>query len=147
MDFRKNLARQVVKTASIGKTNSAYPGQNMGLTLDEVKQFVDNAKKVIGVSFTTAIGTVTPNVQLPSTAKLIKGFCFAGSPLPTDTFNLLINEERVVSTGSVEAFESSTGKPLLGYFELMRPVASATAVTLEYTSTGANTVIFQIVYT
>lgn len=146
MDIRKNLARAVVKTSSMGKTNSAYPGQNMGLSLNEVKEYVDNAKKVQGVSFTTAIGTVTPNVQLPSTAKMIKGFVFAGSPTATDTFNLLINEERVVSTGSVAAFQSSTGKPLMAYFELMRPVASATAVTLEYTSGAVNTVIFQIVY-
>jgi hypothetical protein len=142
----KNLARQVVQNASFGKTNSAYPGQNMGLSLEQVKSAIDNAKKVQGVSFTSAIGTVTPNVQLPATAKLIKGFCFAGSFLNTDTFDLLINEEKVVSTGSVQAYGTSTGKPLQGYFELQRPVASSTAISLNYISTGANTVIFQVVY-
>mgnify|MGYP006270864927 CR=1 FL=1 len=146
MITRKDVARAVVNNATMGKTNAAYPGQNMGLSLSDVKEFVDNAKKVVGVSFTSAPGTVTPNVQLPSTAKMIKGFTFAGNVVNTDTFNLLINEERVVQTGSVEAFESNTGKPLLGYFELTRPVASATAVTLEYTSTAANTIVFQIVY-
>lgn len=142
----KDLARQVVQNSSFGKTNSAYPGQNMGLSLDQVKNLVDNAKKVQGVSFTSAIGTVTPNIQLPATAKMIKGFCFAGSYLNTDSFDLLINEEKVVSTGSVQAFAANTGKPLNAYFELARPVASSTAITLNYVSTGANTVLFQVVY-
>lgn len=142
----KNLARQVVQSSSFGKTNSAYPGQNMGLSLDQVKSLVDNAKKVQGVSFTTAIGTVTPNIQLPATAKMIKGFTFAGSYLNTDSFDLLVNEEKVVSTGSVQAYGANTGKPLQGYFELARPVASSTAITLNYTSSAANTVLFQVVY-
>lgn len=143
----KDIARQVVQASSYGKTNSAYAGQNMGLTLDQVKQMVDNARKVIGTSFTTTVGTVTPNIQLPATAKLIKGFVFSGAPLVTDTFDLLVNEEKIVSTGSVNSFQSQTGKPQLGYFELSRPVASSTAVQLNYTSTAAgNTVIFQVVY-
>ena len=143
----KDIARQVVNASSYGKTNSAYAGQNMGLSLEQVKQLVDNARKVIGVSFTTTVGTVTPNVQLPATAKLIKGFLFAGSPAAPDTFDLLVNEEKVVSTGAVNAFQSQSGKPQIGYFELSRPVASSTAVQLNYTSAAAgNTVVFQVVY-
>ena len=143
----KDIARQVVQASSYGKTNSAYAGQNMGLTLDQVKQMVDNARKVVGVTFTSTAGTVTPNVQLPATAKLIKGFVFSGSPLVTDTFDLLINEEKIVSTGSVNSFQSQTGKPQLGYYELSRPVASSTAVQLNYTSANAgNFIVFQVVY-
>ena len=143
----KDLARQVVQNSSFGKTNSAYPGQNMGLSLDQVKNLVDNAKKVQGVTFISIAGTTTPNVQLPATAKMIKGFVFAGNVVNTDTFDLLINEEKVVSTGSVQAYQANTGKPLNAYYELARPVASSTAITLNYTSAGAgNNIIFQVVY-
>jgi hypothetical protein len=143
----KDLARQVVQSASFGKTNSAYPGQNMGLSLEQVKNLVDNAKKVQGVTFISIAGTTTPNVQLPATAKMIKGIVFAGNVQNTDSFDLLINEEKVVSTGAVQAYQANTGKPLQGYFELARPVASSTAITLNYVSTiPGNNILFQVVY-
>ena len=62
-------------------------------------------------------------------------------------FDLLINEERAIATGSVTAFQQQTGKPQIGYYEFVRPVASATAVNLNYTSgTAANTILFSVWY-
>ena len=140
-------ARQVVNASAFGKTNNAYPGQNMGLSLEQVKQLVNEAKKIQGTSFNTAIGTVTPSIQLPATAKFIKGIIFSGTTDPADTFDLLINEERAISTGSVTSFQQQTGKPQIGYYEFMRPVASATAINLNYTSVvAANVVLFSVWY-
>ena len=142
----KELNRQLVNAAAYGKTNSAYAGQNMGLSLDQVKKLIDNAKKIQGTIFTTAAGSVSPSVQLPATAKMIVGICFGGSPLQSDTFTMLINEERAIATASVHSFSEQTGKPQNGYYEFIRPVASATAINLSYTSTAANTVIFNVWY-
>lgn len=144
--FYKNQARKVTTAAAYGKTNSAYPGQNMGQTLEQVKQFVDNAEKIIGITFTSAAGTVTPNIQLPATAKYIKGFVFS-NPASTDTFDLLINEERAIATGSANAFAVGTGKPNKSYYDFIRPVASATAIQLNYTSiAGGVTIVLQVIY-
>jgi hypothetical protein len=144
--FYKDQARKVGAAASYGKTNSAYPGQNMGKSLEQVKQMVENAEKIVGVSFTSTAGTITPNIQLPATAKYIKGFCFANSA-NTDVFDLLINEERAIANGSAFAFTANTGKPNKSYFEFLRPVASSTAVQLNYTSVaGGQLIVLQVIY-
>lgn len=143
----KQAARRIVDASGFGKVNTAYPGQNAGLTLDEVKKLVDVAPKAVGTTFTSAAGTTTPNVQLPSTAKYILGFVFAGVPNAADSFDMFINEERAIDTGAVAAWQTAAGKPLQGYFEFMRPVAGSTAVNLVYTSAVAgNAINFQIVY-
>ena len=142
----KDLNRQLVNAAADGKTNSAYAGQNMGLSLEQVKKLVDNSKKLQGTVFTSAAGTVTPSVQLPATAKMIVGICFGGASANTDTFTMLINEERAISTASVHSFSEQTGKPQAGYYEFIRPVASSTSINLSYTSTAANTIIFNVWY-
>ena len=146
-EINKARARQSVNAAAFGKTNNAYPGQNMGLSLEQVKKLVDESKKIQGTSFISSVGTVTPSIQLPATAKFIKGIIFSGTIAPADTFDLLINEERAIATGSVTSFSQQTGKPQLGYYEFVRPVASATAVNLNYTSaTAANVILFSVWY-
>jgi hypothetical protein len=60
---------------------------------------------------------------------------------------MLINEERAIDTGAVQAFQAAAGKPLAGYFDFMRPVAGSTAINLNYTSAVAGaSVNFQVVY-
>lgn len=145
-NFYKGIARKVGANASFGKTNSAYPGQNMGKSLEQVKDLVENSEKVVGITFTSTAGTITPNIQLPATAKYIKGFVFSNA-VATDTFDLLINEERAIATGSAFAFSAQSGKPNKSYFDFARPVASATAVQLNYTSVvGGTLIVLQVIY-
>jgi hypothetical protein len=133
--------------SAFGKTNNAHPGQNMGLTLEQVRGLVDKATKVVGVSFTSVAGTTTPNVQIPATAKYIVGFTFAGNGATTDIFDLLINNERAIDNGATSAYQVGTGKPQTGYYEFFRPVAGATAINLNYTSiAGGTNIVFQIIY-
>lgn len=146
-----NIAKIAGRIAGVnsgfGKTNNAHPMQNMGLTLEQVKGLVDKATKVVGISFTSIAGTTTPNVQIPATAKYIVGFTFAGAGANTDTFDLIINNERAIDNGSTSAYEVSTGKPQTGYFDFFRPVAGATAINLNYTSiAGGAAIVFQIIY-
>lgn len=143
----KLAGRATTTAAAYGHINTSHPGQNMGLTLKDVKTLVDNAPKVVGTTFTTAAGTSTPNIQLPATAKYIVGFVFGGVPTNTDTFSLLINNERAIDNASVTPYQSLAGKPLPGFYEFFRPVAGATSVNLSYVSiAGGDQVTFQIVY-
>lgn len=142
----KLAGRAVITNSSYGKTNNAHPGQNMGLTLSDVKKIVDNAQKVVGTTFTSSAGTSNPAVQIPATAKYIVGFVFTGGAA-TDTFSLLINEERAIDNSSTQPYLAAVGKPLEGYYPFMRPVAGATSINLSYVSlAGAAQVTFQIVY-
>ena len=146
-NYSKMAGRSVVAASAFGKTNNAHPGQNMGLSLEQVKKLVDNAQKVKGTSFTSIAGTTQPNVQIPATAKYIVGFSFAGTITAADTFNLIINNERAIDTGSVQAYQVNTGKPEKAYYDFFRPVASATAINIEYTSAVAGSaVVFQLIY-
>jgi len=147
-NFNKDLARKTVQQSAYGKTNSAYPGQNMGKSLEQVKHMIENAEKIVGITFTSSAGTITPNIQLPATAKYIKGFVFGGNPATTDGFDLLINEERAISGGSVISFQATTGKPSKkSYFDFVRPVASSTAINLNYTSiAGGQVISLSVIY-
>jgi len=147
MDYSKQAGRTIVQRAAYGQTNNSHPLQNMGMTLEQVKLLVDKAQKVIGINFTSIAGTTSPNIQIPATAKYMIGICFAGAGATTDTFNLLINNERTIDNGSCQAYQVATGKPQIGYFEFFRPVAGATAINLNYTSiAGGTAIVFQIIY-
>lgn len=147
MDYSKQAGRTLVNQSGFGKTNTAHPMQNMGLSLEKVKELVDKAQKVIGVSFTSIAGTTQPNIQIPATAKYMVGFCFAGAGANTDTFDLIINNERCIDNGSTQAYQISTGRPDMAYYNFFRPVAGATAINLDYTSlAGGTVVVFQIIY-
>ena len=115
--------------------------------LEKVKELVDKAQKVIGVTFTSIAGTTQPNIQIPATAKYMVGFCFAGAGANTDTFDLIINNERCIDNGSTQAYQIATGRPDMAYYNFFRPVAGATAINLDYTSiAGGTVVVFQIIY-
>lgn len=143
----KKLGQINVRNSGFGKTNSAHPLQNMGYTLDQVKSLVDNAEKVIGINFTSIAGTTQPNIQIPATAKYMVGFAFAGAGANSDTFSLLINNERAIDNGSAQAYQINTGRPDTAYFQFFRPVAGATAINLNYTSlAGGTAIVFQLIY-
>jgi len=147
MDYSKQAGRTLVNQSAFGKTNNAHPLQNMGVSLEKVKELVDKAQKVIGVTFTSIAGTTQPNIQIPATAKYMVGFCFAGAGATTDTFDLIINNERCIDNGSTQAYQIATGRPDMAYFNFFRPVAGATAINLDYTSiAGGTVVVFQIIY-
>jgi len=146
-NYSKAAGRAVGINSGFGRVNTSHPGQNMGLTLEDVKSLVDNAQKVIGIQFTSVAGTTTPNIQIPATAKYIVGFCFAGAPAATDIFTLTINNEQAISNGSVIAYQANTGKPQIGYYDFFRPVAGATAINLAYTSLAGGAVVnIQLIY-
>ena len=146
-NISKLAGRKSAVNSAFGKTNSSHPLQNMGYSLEEVKKLVDNAKKIVGVSFTSTAGTTTPNVQIPATAKYVIGFSFAGNPASTDIFDLLFNNERAIDNGSVSSFQINTGKPQTGFYEFFRPVAGSTSINLNYTSiAGGTAIVFQIIY-
>lgn len=147
MNISKMGGRRQGVNSAFGRVNTSHPGQNMGLTLEEVKTLVDNSKKVIGINFTSVAGTTTPNIQIPATAKYIVGFCFAGAGAATDTFSLTINNEQAINNGAAQAYQVNTGKPEKAYYDFFRPIAGATAINLNYTSiAGGAVVVIQLIY-
>lgn len=144
----KRAAIDATSRAGFGKVNTAHPGQNMGLTLDQVRDLVENGVKAMGVSFVTAAGSVTPNIQLPATAKYIVGFAFSNQNIPTDdVFTLLINEEQTHQNAGAWNYTIKFGGDNEAYFRFFRPVAGSTSVQMNYTSVaGGNANVLTIFY-
>lgn len=146
----QKLTRRAVGNAAYGQVNTAHPGQNMGLTLDQVKELVENSEKAVGSRFTSAVGTVNITPQLPAQAKYIVGIAFTRITNVADQFTLEVNNEKVYTDAGVAGFTKSdllggaTEKP---YFEMFRPVAGSTALSIDYNSlVGGDDIVFTVFY-
>lgn len=149
IDYR-SAARTLTGKAGYVPTNTAYPGQNMGLSLDQVKELVENATKAVGTSFVSVAGTTSPKIQFPSNAKYILGIAVAGIAAGnvSDTMSMKVNNEDVLQDCSAFAFASKAGAPAIDpYYPLWRPVGGSTSIELDYTSAaGGDNLVFTIFY-
>ncbi len=133
-DILKRAAAEYSQRAGVGVVNTTHPGQNMGLSLDQVKDIIANSEKVQGVTFTSAAGEVTPAVKFPSTAKFLLGFSFSKIANVADSFNLNINEEKAITGGSAYAYSQKDGNSECAYYEFPRVIGGSTSLLLEYIS-------------
>lgn len=131
----KSIARANAVKSAIGKVNVDYPGQNMDLSLDQVKNLVNNAPKAVGERFVSSGSTLTVVPKFPPQAKYLIGFSFSQITNTDDQFNLTINNEQSIINGSATAFQkpqqSGSDKP---YFEWFRPIGGSAQVELNYNS-------------
>lgn len=76
---------------------NARPGQKLGMTIQEVKDFIKAQKRIKGFSFDVVAGDNTGlQVQLPGTAKVLLGIiCFPGTTATagSNEIELKINNE------------------------------------------------------
>lgn len=133
----KQAAQQNQVDVAMGMVNTGHPGQNMGLSLEQVKQMIANCPKALGVSFVSAAGTVNPKIEFPSTAKYLVGLSFANIAAgnSADVFTMFINEEQAIKGGSAFAFSVRTGSPQ-PYFDFFRPIGGSTSLKIDYSSIG-----------
>lgn len=147
VDTFKNAAQVQQERSGLGVVNTASPGQNMGLTLDQVKEIIANSEKVIGVTFTSAAGSVSPDVKFPSTAKYLLGFSFSPIANLADTFTMTINEEIAIKEGSAYGFSNRSGTPDASFFQFLRIIGGSTSLNIDYNSAvGGEKIVFTAHY-
>lgn len=145
----QNIARKQATQNLATPVNVSFPGQNMGLTREEVEASEIAGLKVVGVTYVAAAGTVNPQIELLSTAMELVGIAFfqAGA-INTDTFNLLINGTNIVKNAAVAAYSLRAGAPANNaYFPLRRIVGGNNSIELAHTSAaGGTTYILNLYY-
>lgn len=150
----KNPQVQSVKSAVAAK-NMQYPGQKMGLSLQEVKNFVDNQVKAKGYSETLSVGLNSIKIDLPGDAGFILGIAFnapidagTGSPAPVNgLFDFNVNNTIVhESIDCVFATNGAQGALYLQpYFGVNMPLAGQDTVKLNLTAATAPTTNLNII--
>jgi len=146
----QKYARKAGVKSAFGIVNSSHPGQNMGLTLEQVQEMVANAEKAQGTRFTSAVGLVNITPQLPNTAKYIVGISFSRVTNPADQFTLTVNNEKVFTEAGVTGFTKSEitgGETEDPYFNMFRPIAGSTSLSVDYFSlAGGDEIVFTVFY-
>jgi len=94
--FYSRLILNIMLDKDYGGIN-ARPGQKIGMTIQEVKDFIKAQKRIKGFSFDVVAGDNTGlQIQLPGTAKVLLGIiCFPGVPAVSGSneIELKINNE------------------------------------------------------
>lgn len=127
--------------------NSGYPGQNMGLPPEVVKQIANEQPRAKGFAFVGGAGTiVTPAIQLDATVQYMIGFSFAGTLDPADQFTISINNQILYENAAAAPYFVGAGKPLDGYFPSFQFIGGANTFKLFYQSAVGNNLIFTINY-
>jgi nucleosome binding factor SPN SPT16 subunit len=132
-------ARELIMQKNAGKTligTPIFPGTQGGLSIEQVREFIQNQKRVTGVSFTTAVGTTAVNIELPGDARLLLGIAFE-NPQSGDTFDLSINNGGVIDNGSVPLHSINVLTAGVNYITYNFPLSSKTSIDLAYLGTGA----------
>lgn len=133
--------------ANVPHSNMTFPGQNMGLDPELVKKISAAQPNTLGVSFVGGAGSVVqPSIQLQPTTQYMLGIVFAGTGVANDTFSLSLNNQKIIDGAAAGAYFVGAGKPLLGYYEFFRFVGGASSMQLDYLSSAANDIVFNIVY-
>lgn len=147
IDVMKQAAASYQQQAGVSPVNTGHPGQNMGLTLQQVKDIIANSEKVQGKAFVSANGEVTPEINFPATAKYLMGFTFSKIANVADTFDLTINNEAAIKTGSAYAYSQKDGNSEEAYFPFARVIGGSTSVELKYNSSvGGENIVFTAHY-
>lgn len=148
-----NQQQQIVQAINaananrIAHVNTAYPGQNMNLSRQQIEDIAAQQGRVYGTSFTSAAGTTSPPVVVPPTSKYLFGIAFSGTPANTDTFTIMINEMQLTVGASVDAYTVAAGKPDRGYFPLFSLLAGQNSINLTYTSVaGGQPIVFNYLF-
>lgn len=137
----KNLAKFQANARNFPGPNPNFPGQNDGIPRGEIIREVLDAPKVQGIQFTSAAGDLNPAFNLPSTAREIIGISFNGAVADTDTFDMIINNEQVITSAGVRPFNVNNGTGNSPYYEFQRFVAGSTSLELVYTSIAGGVVV------
>lgn len=134
--MRKNNFYQTpgIKTKPGSGQDIQYPGQRLGMTLEETKSFVQNQIKSIGLKTAIVIGPNSDKIQLPGDASIFVGLGFS-DPIDAE-FTLTVNQGIIHESLGVKfaAVGSTGGLGIQPYFPVNIPVAGNDTIKLEFNS-------------
>jgi hypothetical protein len=128
-------------------TDTQYPGKALGMSLEQVKKFVQNQPKSIGDRINLVVG-VNPNfkIQLPGDASYFIGIGF--NVLLDADFTLNVNQtvihQNIGTEFATVGFNGGLG--MQTFYPVGMPVAGNDTIKLDFNSTVAETLKILIYY-
>lgn len=79
-----------------------FPGLDSGKTMEQIRKWTKNQKKLKGFNFNVVSGTAVENLSLPGEARFLLGFKCRTDAAPTDVdFTILLNNEQIIETANL----------------------------------------------
>jgi hypothetical protein len=129
-------ARALIMQKNAGKTpigTPIFPGTDGGLSIDQVREFIQNQKRITGETFRVGVGNTNVQVELPGDARLLLGIVFDTTDAGA-TFDLRINNGGVIDNGSVATHIVTNPVNGVNFVAYNYPLTSKTSIDLVYTS-------------
>ena len=119
---------------------SARPGKSLGMTVQEVTEFIENQKRSKGFSFDLLAGNNRGlDVQLPGNSKVMLGISIArlnsGSPTALGEFSLKVNNETIID--DVNAAFLSNQFMDDEFYWYPRPISGNDDITIDFNNVAA----------
>lgn len=132
-------------------STNVYPGKRMGLTPEEVQEYIQRQKKSQGyeVSIATGDNNSLRNVELPGDARVMLGFALdfldtAGNPV-TGKLKMELNNEVMIDDTNITFFDSNFTDS--EYYFYPRPMSGQTKLKISVMGVAnAYTLIANFVY-
>ena len=121
-----------------------FPGANSGLSIPQLQNLIQQQPRCTGVNFVAPAGNFTiQQIALPGDAKLLLGIIFTPGASNSDTFNLSINNNKVVDNASIFLHSSANSQSIkTQYYEYLQPLSGKDAFEIVLnTSAGLTGVI------
>lgn len=124
----------IIKTPPGTGVEQNYPGQKLGMSLDQAKNFVQQQIKSIGLKTALIVGPVSDKIQLPGDAAYFVGLAF--DSFPDVEFTLNVNQLIVHNNIGVifAAAGIGGGLGIQPYFPVNMPVTGNDTIKLDFNS-------------
>lgn len=153
---RQRAINQIIQQPSasrgnVGKSRQGapqFPGEASGLTTPQLQNLIAQQPRVTGVNFTAGAGTSTiNNIKLPGDSKLLLGIIFTPTGDVNDTFDISINNNKIVDNASVFLHSSDNSQSISSqYFEYIQPLSGKDSIIVDITSSAGLIGILQFHY-
>lgn len=126
--------------------DTQYPGQRLGMSIEQAKKFVQNQVKSVGLKTALIIGPNSDKIQLPGDASIFVGIGF--NKAIDAEFTLTVNQGIIhQDIGTEFATVGNTGGlGIQPYFPVNIPVSGNDTIKLDFNSTVATTLKTLIYY-
>jgi len=133
------LRRAAVKS---GIGTPQFPGAQSGMTIDQIRDVMVNAKRLKGFNLTIDAGTTITDIKLSGNARLLLGLAILLVPAMVtadtipDTINLTVNNDIVIDTTNPKFLSPEFCDE--EYYYIPRPLSGTDQITLTTVSAAVS---------
>jgi len=125
-----------------------FPAFNSNLSMEQVRQIIQEQPRCTGIPFTAPLGQFTiQNNQLPGDARLFLGLMFTSSIDPSDTFNMILNNNKIIDSASIMLHSMSASWCITTqYYQYLQPLTGKDVFNFQLNTIAGMTGTLQLHY-